>query len=182
MINYRIIKISKLEDYDLVHNELIKLFPNANHNKLIENIKTRIGLKCHNVLIEYPYRDYDFSNVYSLFYSKKHQKISKDCIRLHFFDSNRFEQKNYLGYIVVRDSKIDSRGRGMFKPQVITDFKKGYIVNTKYKSHIMGQSFEIETYPWMAQDTDIDVCAHVAVWSVNNYYAHKYPNYQLKSI
>lgn len=182
MIDYKVVQISTLDDYDLVLKELVHILPNANHKFLINELKSRIALQCHSIIIEYPYRDFEFSSVYSLFYSKKHQKISKECVRLHFFDSSEFEQKSYIGNFVVRDSKIDSRGKGIFKPKVIASSTNGYIVTAKYKSHIMGESFEIETYPWMAQDTDIAVCAHVAVWSVNNYFANKYPNYQLKSV
>jgi len=40
----------------------------------------------------------------------------------------------------------------------------------------------VDTFPWMAQDTDIAICAHVAVWSVANYFALKYANYQSQPI
>jgi len=46
----------------------------------------------------------------------------------------------------------------------------------------MGSEMKVFSYPWMAQDTDISVCAHIAVWSIINYYAHRYPNYKISPI
>lgn len=183
MIDFNFIKISSTQDYDnSLKNILYTIFPVANHSILLNELKTRIGIKAKLLILEFPYRDYEFSSVYSLFYSKKHQKISKDCIRLHFFSNEEISNKTYIGNIVVRDSKIDSRGKGIFAPHILTQSQQSYTVLSVFNANIMGKKFEINTYPWMAQDTDIAVCAHVAVWSINTYFANKYPNYKQYSI
>ena len=182
MIDFNFLEINILDDYQILHQTLKSILPFANHNSLISELINRIGSECKLVVIEYPYRDFDFSSVYSTFYSKKHMEVSKDCIRLHLFTSKELENKFYIGNIVVRDSRVSSMGRAILLPKYLMQVDISYTVMSLFKSHIMGKEFTIETFPWMSQDTDIAICAHVAVWSINNYYANKYPNYNLKSI
>jgi hypothetical protein len=182
MIDFKLLEVKNLESYNELHKILINIFPNANHKILINELKQRIGLQVKLIVVEYPYKDFDFSSVYSVFYSKKYQPVSKDCIRLHFFSFKEIEDKFYIGNIVVRDSAVDSRGKALFLPKFLYRGSKAYIVTATIKSHIMGKEFKINTLPWMSQDTDIAICAHVAIWTINNYFAYKYPNYSLKSI
>ncbi len=182
MIDFELVKIVSLTDYTLVADKLAALLPNANHTHLINELKARLDLQVNTILIEYPYRDFDFSSVYTAFYTKKHQAVSRDCARLHFFSNDNIEQKTYMGNIVVRDSSVDSRGRGTLVPSYLITNTKSCILKAPIKSHILGLPLVVDTFPWMAQDTDIAVCAHVAVWSVANYFALKYANYQSHSI
>jgi len=182
MINFEFLEINHIDDYDILHSKISMILPNANHNKLVRELKDRINLQTKLIVIEFPYRDFDFSSVYSYFYSKKHLAVSKDCIRLHFFANEELENKYYIGNIVVRDSVICSRGRAVILPKYLLQNEKAYIVQSKHTAHLMGKTFFLDTYAWMSQDTDIAICAHVAVWSINNYYATKYSNYSLKSI
>ena len=46
-----------------------------------------------------------------------------------------------------------------------------------YKVHIRGSEYVVSAFPWMMQDTDITICAHIAMWTVLNYYGNKYTNY-----
>lgn len=182
MIDFDFLEIKISNDYQLLHKKLKSILPYANHDNLIQELTNRLGLDVKFVVIEYPYRDFDFSSVYSSFYSKKHLQVSKECIRLHFFSDEDIENKFYIGNIVVRDSAVCSRGRALFDPVYLLQVDTAYTVKNIFKSHIMGKELAIETFPWMSQDTDIAICAHVAVWSINNYYASKYPNYTLKAI
>jgi hypothetical protein len=182
MIDFKFLEVKNLDVYNKLYEILMSIFPYANHKILINELKQRIQRQAKLIIVEYPYKDFDFSSVYSIFYSKKHQTISKDCIRLHFFSSNEIKDKFYIGNIVVRDSVIDSRGKALFSPKYLYNGSQAYIVTTTLKSHIMGGEFKIDTIPWMSQDTDIAICAHVAIWSINNYFAFKYPHYSLKSI
>lgn len=182
MINFDFLEINELLDYDKLARLLYATLPHANHNTLISELKIRIGIKTKLIVVEFPYRDFDFSSVYSLFYSKKHQSVSKECIRLHFFSKDELEEKYYIGHIVVRDSAVDSRGKAIFEPKYLSQVSKGFIVKSENKSHLMGKAFKIDSFLWMSQDTDIAVCAHVAIWSINNYYANKYSSYKLQSI
>ncbi len=53
MINFDIIHISKIDDYDEVLNILDIVFPSANHKHLISEIKNRINQKAEMILVEY---------------------------------------------------------------------------------------------------------------------------------
>ena len=178
MIEFDLLYINSLHDYDQLEKDIQTLLPHAKHTTLINELKTRIGSACQMLIVEYPYRDYDFSSVYGTFYAKKHQPVSRECVRIHLFKSNEVEQKSYMGYIVVRDSPIDSRGKALLDPKVLTTSSSAFLVKSDVKAHIMGLPLHVSTVPWMAQDTDISVCAHIAVWSIVNYYAHKYPYYK----
>lgn len=85
MIDFDFLEIKISNDYQLLHKKLKSILPYANHDNLIQELTNRLGLDVKFVVIEYPYRDFDFSSVYSSFYSKKHLQVSKECIRLHFF-------------------------------------------------------------------------------------------------
>lgn len=180
MISYKELHIQGLQDYDLLHKELEILRPNANHLHLIKELKHRIGLKCKKIVIEQPYRDADFSSVHTLFYSKKHFYVERDCIRLLFLADEELE--SIFGVISVRDSTTDSRGRAAFKPKYLLQVNNAFILQSPHKLNLFGEEFKINSFPWMAQDTDVDVCAHIAVWSVVNYYSQKRANYASKTI
>lgn len=180
MISYKELHIQGLQDYDLLHKELEILRPNANHLHLIKELKDRIGLKCKKIVIEQPYRDADFSSVHTLFYSKKHFYVERDCIRLLFLADEELE--SIFGVISVRDSTTDSRGRAAFKPKYLLQVNNAFILQSPHKLNLFGEEFKINSFPWMAQDTDVDVCAHIAVWSVVNYYSQKRANYASKTI
>ena len=138
MIDFKFLEVKNLDVYNKLYEILMSIFPYANHKILINELKQRIQRQAKLIVVEYPYKDFDFSSVYSIFYSKKHQTISKDCIRLHFFSSNEIKDKFYIGNIVVRDSVIDSRGKALFSPKYLYNGSQAYIVTTTLKSHIMG--------------------------------------------
>ena len=46
-----------------------------------------------------------------------------------------------------------------------------------FEAHIMDNKQEIMCFPWMKQEVDISVCAHVAAWTILRYYGTKYHNY-----
>jgi len=182
MIDFDFIQISSISDYAKLGELLYSTLPHSNHKHLVKELERRIGIQAKLLVIEFPYRDFDFSSVYSIFYSKKHQSVSKECIRVHLFSKNELEEKYYIGNIVVRDSVIDSRGKAIFEPKYLSQVSKGFIVKSENKAHLMGKTFKIDSFLWMSQDTDISVCAHVSIWSINNYFANKYSSYKLQSI
>lgn len=180
MISYKEILIASTEDYCLLQNELEGLRPNANHFALIKELKCRVGTHCKKIIIEHPYRDANFSSVHALFYAKKHFPVERDSVRLLFFAGEDLE--SLIGVMTVRDSTTDSRGLAAFKPEYLLQTKKAYILQSSHKFNLLGQKLKIDSYPWMAQDTDVDVCAHIAVWSAVNYYSQKRDNYASKTI
>lgn len=148
---------------------------------IIDELKTRLSPDISQIVVEYPYRDFDFSSTYSMFYTKKHRRVSRESLRMHFF-GNKIQQAGYYGFMTLRPSLVDQRGRSHISPKAVKKPEPVYIVTANSTAHLFGQPFTVESFPWMAQETDIAVCAHVAVWSIINYYAVKYSRYRSFSI
>ena len=80
MIHGERFDIAQVADYDALGKRLAELLPQARHQDLITQLKTRIGTRCGLIVLEHPYRDYDASSVFALFYAKKHVPPSRDCL------------------------------------------------------------------------------------------------------
>ena len=181
MIDYNIVDITKLKDYDLLISAINN--PLYINKVLVDELKDRIGLKCKRIIIESIYRDFDFSSIYSSFYSKKHRLLPKECYRIHFFTNADTSPDSYGGFMVLRPSTIeDSRGRSHIMPELLVNANKSFIMLAPSKSHILGTKYEVKAFPWMAQETDISRCAHSATWSIVRYFSEKYSHYKQRSI
>jgi len=116
LIHYKVI------DFDIgsLKKEINSLFKNANLISLaqLENYKCLFD----TIIIEYPYKDVEFSSVYSIYYSKKFRKIQRDTLRIHFFNES---ENIYGGYLIITDSPMESIGRGVFDLEVIAP--KGFL-------------------------------------------------------
>lgn len=151
------------------------------NQKIIQELEARLSSNISQIIVEFPYRDFDFSSTYSMFYTKKHKRVSRESLRLHFF-GDKIQQASYYGFMTLRPSLVEQRGRSHISPKAIKKPESIYIVTNTVTAHLFGQVLNVESFPWMAQETDIAVCAHVAVWSIINYYATKYPRYRNFSI
>lgn len=54
---------------------------------------------------------------------------------------------------------------------------KSYLILGEFKVNLVGNEILTVAFPWMYQETDISVCAHVATWSIIRYFGNKYKNY-----
>ena len=163
-------------DLEVLRNKINEYFYNSNLLSLneLKKLKKYFDL----IAIEYPYKDIEFSSVYSIYYSKKFKHINRNTIRLHFFN----ESKNlYGGYIIISDSPMESISRGVFDIEVIAP-RGFYVLNIEQKINFLKEEYKIPTFPWMMQDTDVDVCAHVAIWALNTYFSYKFPYYRYFTI
>ncbi|MHB1316196.1 MAG: hypothetical protein ACYCX2_12095 [Christensenellales bacterium] len=169
MIQLDIIEIHSLTDYDILQS---KISPNYFHNKMLEELKNRIGIKINKIIIEYPYYDSDYLSTFYLFYSKKLRSFDKKGYRIHFL-----KNKTYFGYITLRPTVNYTKvGKSYLHPSLTLE-NSAYLLTSVYKANILGQEVEVDSYPWMYQETDIAVCAHVAVWNISRYFGNKYKNY-----
>jgi hypothetical protein len=76
----------------------------------------------------------------------------------------------------------DSRGRAHFHPQILAPAGSFLIVSDKFNAHLYGDRYPISSFPWMAQETDISICAHSAAWSIVRYFSGKYNYYKERSL
>lgn len=162
--DYTIIKekiVENIEDYYL-NEQVHKMINNIVSNKMVNNI-----------IIENPYYDIDYLSTYYYFYIKKHRKFKKECVRIHYFG----EKNIYLGYMTLRPTVEKTNiGKTYLSPKLFLS-ENSRVITNPFSVHIFGYRTTINAFPWMQQETDITVCAHVAIWSVLRYFGTKYPNY-----
>lgn len=181
MIEIKDLLISSLEDYGKLKNII------NNHlyfnDSIIDELISRFDLNVKRILIEFPYRDFDFSSIYSSFYSKKHKIIPRDCYRLHFFKDESIESNSYCGYLVLRPNRSkNSKGKALIDPKLLAPKGSYLILCNNFESHIFGNQYKINSFPWIAQDTDITRCAHSSSWSIIRYFSQKYTRYQERTL
>jgi len=82
----------------------------------------------------------------------------------------------YLGYMVVRPTKIQTIGRSLLSPGSLRQVK-GRLIEHKHKCHVMGYRAHVKGFPFMQQHSDIAVCAHTACWAVLRHYSERYTLY-----
>lgn len=181
MIEVTEVAINSLSDYakllDIVSD------PRCINDDIISELQQRIGTSVKEVIVESPYRDLDFSSVYSSHYSKKHKPVPKDCYRLHFFSDDSLTEEAYRGFLVLRPSLMgDPRGRAHLHPDLLAPEGSFLIVSDTFSAHLYGGKYRIRSFPWMAQETDISICAHSAAWSIVRYFSGKYNYYKERSL
>lgn len=170
MIEFNELLIRSLDDYDILFERINK---EAIDDQVVHTLKTFLGLKCNRIIIEYPYHDKDFLSTYYCYYSQKFRGFPKKCYRLHIMGKD----DEYYGYIVLRPTVKGTRlGTTYLSPKPLID-EKAYLMLAKFEAHIMDNKQEIRCFPWMKQEVDISVCAHVAAWTILRYYGTKYHNY-----
>lgn len=170
MIEFKELEIKSLESYDellgLINEETID-------DQVVNTLKKFLGLKCKKIVIEKPYHDRDFLSTYYCYYSQKFRGFPKKCCRLHIMGN----AGEYYGYIVLRPTVKGTRlGTTYLSPQLLVN-EDAYLMLAEFEVHIMDNKQKIRCFPWMKQEVDISVCAHVAAWTILRYYGTKYHNY-----
>ena len=143
------------------------------------------------VLIERNYVDKDYRSTYYNFYAKKGQRYEPDCVRLHFFDETVAFDPNalklranddrladhYFGFMVLRPTGIATIGRSVVSPDVRNGAGR-YIITADHKVQLLGYRLTVQGFPSMDQHIDINVCAHVACWSILRHYSERHSAYR----
>lgn len=124
-----------------------------------------------SVVVETRYLDADYRSEYAAFYARSFAFQPDSTHRLHFFkaplDADMLWQlpdnHGYLGYVIVRPSKLGPVGRTMLVPPPGMD---GAIrTGVDETVHLFGQPLQIKgAVPFMQQDRQLDRCAHAAAW------------------
>jgi hypothetical protein len=161
--------------------------------KVAAKLTVGISAAVKAVLVEGSYIDKDYRSTYYNFYAKKGQRYDADCVRLHFFDGAvSFDptalrlncpdgpdhlSEHYFGYIVLRPTGVATIGRSVVSPDVRPGATR-YIITADHKVHLLGYRLSITGFPSMDQHVDINVCAHVACWSILRHYSERYSVYR----
>ncbi len=177
-----LIQIRDESDWDLVYSACHGYLTKKDHKKLRGYLKDDVK----TVILEKEYIDKDYRDTFYHFYSKKFAQYPTTTIRLHFFkvfipDSDIFKldkyNDDYLGFSVIRPSRINSIGRTVIDPKVHSRIS-GHMCKTLYTVHVLGSELKVEGFPYISQDTDVTRCAHAACWMVFRYFSERYSRYR----
>lgn len=177
MIDFGKIQINSLDDYD----ELLDIVDDTHIDvEVIADLKKYIGMKCRAVLVEYPYYEKDYLSTYYSFYSKQHAHHSKVCFRIHFFGELENDKREYYGYISLREGTKNSKiGKSYLSPKLLIEQEQeAYLMLDDFSVDVYGERMYVKAFPWMRQETDVSVCAHVAMWSILRYYGNRYKGHR----
>ena len=159
--------------------------------RVADQLTVGVSSAVKGVLIERNYVDKDYRSTYYNFYAKKGQWYRPDCVRLHFFDETvAFDSDalklrvnderladHYFGFMVLRPTGIATIGRSVVSPDVRNGAGR-YIITSDHKVHLLGYRLTVQGFPSMDQHIDINVCAHVACWSILRHYSERYSTYR----
>jgi hypothetical protein len=129
-----------------------------------------------------------FRNSYYHYYSSKHHRYERDCIRLSLFEgdisNSHFDNptlssnlaSDFLGVVIIRPTFPQLFGRTLLSPRA---FKQHDFVICMARSScsINGFKFHIDAFAHASQDSEHLTCAETSIWSIMEYFGHKYPDY-----
>jgi len=140
------------------------------------------------LVIENFYNDRDYKDSYYYFFSSKYIGYSKYTYRIAIFEGSIQESEFYnkefdlndllIGVTTIKPLKIGSVGKTYFNPNKI-NHNKFYIRTTKFEIGILGRKFEIESFPFSAQDSEYITCAETTLWMMLQYYGTRYKEYKV---
>ena len=181
------------------------LYPFYDNEDLIDNMISKINEK-FEFHIEYTktfiaelYREREWTKLYSIHYGQLfNNKITNRTIRVHLSSKeiknlNDFEkniknnENSYLGYFTIRPlpagSGSISRARlKIFRNQYNIPKNEDQYINAIYTTvNLYGKSFKYPTFPFIAQDNVVSVCAHADILMLSKYMYKKF-NFNLIEI
>lgn len=175
MINYRTYD----RDFNRIQEDVGIFMPDFAREELDKGISDSVK----EIILEYPYIDKDFRDTFYNDFSKRFENIQKDSIRIHlFYEKNVYSEKNYAGFLTLRDTKVFTIGRSYLDPRALKNFQPGYFCLAEFPVLFKGDEFKVRAFPWMQQDGNVSICAHIAAWGVVRYFSQKYPFYPEKTL
>lgn len=111
-----------------------------------------------------PYIDADYRDEYQQFYTLTFTPPSDRCERLHFW-----RDRKYLGYSTLRPIPGRPVCRTMLPPRANERASVPCIAHSEARPY--GERFDVEGFPFMAQDLQYGRCAHAVIWMIS-YFHH----------
>jgi len=165
---------------------------NANQivEKKIERFTKELNPKLY-CLVEYPYIDKMYRDIYYKYYSSKLEAYYRDTIRVSFFNhkvkredfsnvatKDKFiKNGTYLGFLTIRPTFPNVIGRNALSPLAKKD-TNFVCCQAKINSTVGFLKFKVNCFPHASQDNQIISCAETTVWSLLEYFGNKYPEYK----
>lgn len=130
------------------------------------------------VIEETRYIDTDYSDAYSIFYSRSFSPPPRDCIRYLFFrgteaDPNGFTdltdlasaeiRAGFAGFMVVWQTDPPVIGRTVL-PFPPNQSETLISITARYKVHVAGFELELDSAMFASKDHGVSACATIATW------------------
>lgn len=173
------------EKLELCCNKLFGAIPvNCCDKRTRKFLRNQVVPKCSLITVEYPYYESDYLSTFYLYHVRKFQPIGKACCRLILYDI----KGEYVGYISLRPIAAERKiSRTYLSPEVFapSNYKElpanlqtrsFFVIWGKYKIHVGGDEGAVQAMPYMQQEGDVAVCAHVALWSVLRFFSSRFHN------
>ncbi|MCW3110414.1 MAG: hypothetical protein JWQ09_4920 [Segetibacter sp.] len=140
-------------------------------------------------VIEHPYVDKLYRDTFYHYFSSKLGNYSRDSIKISIFNAeiNDEEFRNleykdklkasYLGFFTIRPTFPAVIGRSVLSPAtfLVNDF---VCCQTSFDVTANSVKFPITGFPHCSQDAETISCAETTIWSIIEYFSHKYPEYK----
>ncbi|MEV6623852.1 hypothetical protein AB0M83_27185 [Amycolatopsis sp. NPDC051106] len=158
--------------------------PVSRRRALINVIETALNNGARTAVIEYRYNDLDYQDEHSRFYSRTFRQYPGFTHRLHFFleppptevyDDHVaavFDDMQYLGYCVLRPVSGAPVGRTMLA--VPDELAPHVACAATDVVNFFGKTYSVTAAPFMAQDSQLGICAHAAAWTVSYFHRLRY--------
>lgn len=153
-------------------------------NNFLANTVT--GLFCG---IESSYIDFLYRDEYYHYYSSKLKSYNRDCMRVSFFnqpvsyddffseEGAKSLQSKFMGFLVLRPTPQNIIGRNLLRPDFFQKTNYQYAAISSTNVLVNGIKLDVEGFPHASQDAEFMVCAETTLWSVMEYFSHRYPDY-----
>lgn len=142
-----------------------------------------------NLVLEYPYVDQTYRDSYYEYYASKHQAYPRNCVRMAIFkndidedlptDNIKFRRRlivNFCGYVIIRPIPNRPIGRSVISPKALLN-QDFVCCLAKFTIEFFGVKLTVNGFPHISQDQESITCAESSLWSIVQYYSHKYHEY-----
>jgi hypothetical protein len=157
---------------------LARYYEGTRPEVVLEAFGQAYSLGAQTAVVEFRYLDPDYRGEHSRFYSTTFRRYPSVAHRVHFFrspipDDWRDPDKaldfepmvdDYLGFIVLRPLPGARVGRVALAPP--RDLDHDVTCMTTEEVNVFGVPMRVRAAPFMAQDAQLGVCAHMALWVV----------------
>ncbi len=156
-------------------------------NKVVEYIK-KFNEGTYFV-IEHPYVDKLYRDTYYNYYASKLDDYSRDSIKISVFSIEVTQADfrtrnslgkltdNYLGFFIVRPTFPSVIGRSVLSPRAF-QLENIVLCQSVFNVTVDGAKFNAIGFPHSSQDSETITCAETTIWSIIEYFSHKYPEYR----
>ena len=199
MHSFKLIMTTEIYDIRVLQNdpkELARIVSklhfvlnNCNLGRLSDFLKT---LRDDLIVgVETDYVDAMYRDEYYHFYATKLHKYDRNCIKMSFFTPGHLFpgqpvdyqyaediKKDFMGFLIIRPLKA-CIGRNVIAPEAKRPGLENVMVcRSHVRTTALGLKVQVEGFPHASQDGEMMTCAETSLWSIAEYYGHKYPNHK----